>query len=43
MPDDYPVLIGLVPLELLDFVVDPAEKRLIGIPELGGEPILELY
>lgn len=43
LPDDCPVLIGQVPLELLDFVVDPGRQRLIGNPEHGGEHILELY
>ena len=43
LPDDCPVLIGQVPLELLDFVVDPAGQKLIGNPEHGGEHILELY
>jgi hypothetical protein len=36
-------LIGQVPLELLDFVVDPRGQRLIGNPEHGGEHIIELY
>jgi clan AA aspartic protease len=40
VPDDCPVLIGQVPLELLDFVVD---QRLIGNPAHGGEHIIELY
>src|SRR4051812_30833769 len=35
IPDDCPVLIGQVPLELLDFVVDPKGQRLIGNPEHG--------
>jgi predicted aspartyl protease len=43
LPDDCPVLIGQVPLELLDFVVDPASRRLIGNPAHGGEHIIELY
>ena len=43
LPDDCPVLIGQVPLELMDFVVDPGGQRLIGNPEHGGEHILELY
>jgi predicted aspartyl protease len=43
LPDDCPVLIGQVPLELLDFVVDPRGQRLIGNPEHGGEHIIELY
>jgi predicted aspartyl protease len=43
VPDDCPVLIGQIPLELLDFVVDPAGQRLIGNPAHGGEHIIELY
>jgi clan AA aspartic protease len=43
VPDDCPVLIGQVPLELLDFVVDPVNQRLIGNPAHGGEHIIELY
>lgn len=43
VPDDRPVLIGQVPLELLDFVVDPSAQLLIGNPAHGGEHVLELY
>lgn len=43
VPDDCPVLIGQVPLELLDFVVDPGGQRLIGNPAHGGEHVIELY
>lgn len=43
LPDDCPVLIGQVPLELLDFVVDPVGQRLIGNPAHGGEDVIELY
>ncbi len=43
LPDGCPVLIGQVPLELLDFVVDPIHRRLIGNPEHGGEQMVELY
>jgi predicted aspartyl protease len=43
LPDDCPVLIGQIPLELLDFVVDLNGRRLIGNPAHGGEHILELY
>ena len=39
--DDCPVLIGQVPLELLDFVVDPNLQQLIG--RHGSEQTLELY
>ena len=43
VPDDGPVLIGRIPVHLLDFVVDPVGQRLIGNPEHGGEHIIELY
>ena len=43
VPDDCPVLIGQVPLELLDFVVDPMAQRLIGNPEHGGEHMIDLF
>lgn len=43
VPDECPVLIGQVPLELLDFVVDPAGQRLIGNPAHGGEHMIEMY
>jgi predicted aspartyl protease len=38
-----PVLIGQIPLEYLDFVVDPKTQRLIDDPAHGGEHVLELY
>ncbi|HUY35230.1 MAG TPA: aspartyl protease family protein [Pirellulales bacterium] len=37
VPDNVPTLIGQVPLELLDFVVDPGARKLIGNPEHGGQ------
>jgi predicted aspartyl protease len=43
IPDECPVLIGQLPLEGLDFVVDLINQRLIGNPAHGGEHILELY
>lgn len=43
LPDECPVLIGQVPLELLDFVVDPAGQRLIGNPAHGGEQVIEIF
>jgi predicted aspartyl protease len=43
VPDDCPVLIGQVPLELLDFVADSVNRQLIGNPRHGGEYILEMY
>ncbi len=41
--DDCPVLVGQVPLELMDFVVDPVGQRVIGNPAHGGEQVIELY
>jgi len=43
VPNEVPVLIGQVPLEILDFVVDPANRRLIGNPAHGGEQMFEMY
>ncbi len=43
IPDDCPVLIGQIPLEGLDFVVDPIQQRLIGNPEHGGEHMIDLF
>jgi predicted aspartyl protease len=43
LPEGSPVLIGQVPLELVDFVVDPAHNCLIGNPAHGGEQMIEMY
>ena len=43
VPDECPPLIGQVPLELLDFVVDPVGQALIGNPAHGGEHMIEMY
>ena len=43
LPDDCPVLIGQVPLELLDFVVDPVGQKLLGNPDHGGEQMIDLF
>jgi predicted aspartyl protease len=43
IPDDCPVLIGQIPLEGLDFVVDPIQQRLIGNPEHNGEPMIDMF
>jgi clan AA aspartic protease len=42
IPDEFPVVIGQVPLELLDFVVDPKRQQLIGNPEHGGQHMIEV-
>jgi predicted aspartyl protease len=41
--DEFPVMIGQIPLEMLDFVVDPKGQRLIGNPEHGGEHIIDVF
>jgi predicted aspartyl protease len=41
--EDCPVLIGYVPLELLDFVVNPKGQSLIGNPEHGGEFMFDMF
>jgi predicted aspartyl protease len=43
VPDDCPMLVGQVPLEVMDFVVDPVGQRLIGNPAHGGEQMYEQY
>ena len=43
VPDGTPVLIGQLPLEFLDFVVDMRSHTLIGNPAHGGEHMFELY
>ena len=43
IPDQCPVLIGQVPLELLDFVVDPAGRKLVGNPDHGGKQMIDLF
>jgi predicted aspartyl protease len=35
--DGLPVIVGQVPLELMDWVVDPRRRQLIGNPAHGGE------
>jgi clan AA aspartic protease len=41
--DEVPVLIGQIPLEHLDLVVDPRNRQLTGNPAHGGEHMYELY
>jgi predicted aspartyl protease len=40
--DDLPVVIGQVPLELMDWIVDPKRQRLIGNPDHGGEQMIDV-
>jgi len=43
LPDDCPVLIGQIPLGMLDFVVDPVGQKLIGNPDHGGERMIDMF
>ena len=43
LPDGCPVLIGQIPLEAMDFVLDLPSRRLVGNPDHGGEHVIELY
>ena len=42
VPEDCPVLIGVLPLEAMDFVVDPTNRRLMGNPAHGGENMIDM-
>jgi predicted aspartyl protease len=41
--DNCPVLIGFIPLELLDFVVDPKRQQIVGNPDHDGEFMIDMY
>ncbi len=43
VPDNVPVLIGQLPLEHLDFVIDMPGHALIGNPAHGGEWVFDMY
>ena len=43
VPESVPNLIGQVPLEVLDFVVDARRQKLIPNPAHGGEQMTEEY
>ncbi len=40
--DDLPVIIGQIPLESMDWVVDVRGQKLIGNPEHGGEEMVDI-
>ena len=42
VPDAVPVLVGQIPLEMLDFVIDPPSHTLTGNPA-HGEHVIEMY
>jgi predicted aspartyl protease len=43
LPEGSPVLIGQIPLEIMDFVVDPKGQRLIGDPAHGGKWMMDMF
>ena len=43
VPKSVPVLIGQIPLEHLDFVIDMRSHKLTGNPAHGGEHMYELF
>ena len=43
VPESNPVLIGQIPLEAMDWVIDMRAHKLIGNPAHGGEHILEVF
>jgi hypothetical protein len=43
VPDGCPVVLGRLPLLLLDLAVDEQNKRLVGNPEHDGHPMAELF
>ena len=43
LPDSLPNVIGQIPLEGLDFVVDPQGQQLIGNPAHGGHHMVDAF
>lgn len=43
VPDGVPALVGQIPLEYFDLVIDPCNQKLIGNPAHGGEHVFEMY
>ena len=43
IPDPSPVLIGQIPLESMDWVIDMKNQKLIGNPAHGGEEMVDAY
>lgn len=41
--DHLPIIVGQLPLEAMDWVVDLEGQRLIGNPEHGGEDMVDLF
>ena len=43
LPDDLPNIIGQIPLESMDWVIDLVGRKLMGNPEHGGELLHEEF
>lgn len=43
VPAEMPVLVGYIVLEVLDFVVDSSNQKLIPNPAHGGEYAIDMY
>ncbi|MFO0849375.1 MAG: retropepsin-like aspartic protease [Gemmataceae bacterium] len=43
LPEGSPALIGQIPLELMDWVIDMPAQKLIGNPRHGGEQMFEVW
>jgi hypothetical protein len=43
VPDGMPALLGLIPLELMDYWIDTQNRRLVGNPEHGGEWMVDAF
>jgi hypothetical protein len=43
LPDELPNVVGQIPLEGMDWVVDPVGQRLIGNPAHGGDLLREEF
>lgn len=43
LPDDRQPLLGQIPLEMMDWWIDPTNQRLVGNPEHGGQWLAEVF
>jgi predicted aspartyl protease len=43
VPENLPNIVGQVPLEIMDWVIDPIGQKLIGNPAHGGEMLHEEF
>ena len=43
LPDELPNIVGQIPLESMDWVIDMTGRKLIGNPEHGGEHMIDAF